>query len=90
MSPARNGHGLWDPQYAALTSHVFGRGTVDAQGRATAVVAHLTAEAALLKTVVSINGRRPAGPPCGCVYVIDHLVPVFGTQIEVVEVRQRS
>ena len=65
------------------TSHVFEGEPSTRKAVATAVVAHPTAEAALLKTDRVQMGVDPLAHLCaGALYVIDHLVPVFGTQIE--------
>ena len=81
-----NGHGLWDPLNDAARLPMYSEGEPSTRKAvATAVVAHLTAEAALLKTDRVYKWASTRWPTLcrWCLYVIDHLVPVFGTQIEV-------
>lgn len=81
-----NGYGLWEPLNTLRALFAYAESEPSAARRvAAAVVAHLTAEAKLLKTdpvYKWASTRWPTFVQC-CLYVIDHYVPLFGSVADV-------
>ena len=76
-----NGHGLWDPLNMLRALLMYAEGTPAAsRAVAAAVVSHLTAEYALLKTDPVYKWASTRWPTFVqvCLYVVDTLVPRFG------------
>ena len=81
-----DGHGLWDPLNMLRSLLQYAEATPSSRRDvAAAVVRHLTAEAKLLKTDPVYKWASTRWPTFVqvCLYVIDHMVPLFGNQPDV-------
>ena len=81
-----NGHGLWDPLNMLRALLMYAEGEpASAKRVAAAVVAHLTAEYGMLKTDPVYKWASTRWPTFVqvCLYVIDILVPAFGSDDDV-------
>ena len=88
-----NGHGLWDPLNMLRSLLMYAEASpTSRRAVAAAVVRHLTAEAALLATDPVYKWASTRWPTFVqiCLYVIDHLVPAFGSQPEVMPLGRRG